>query len=156
MAIRTYTVSFAAVSISAAQDLFEITAAAGKTLRIAGLFLGQYSDFGDAQDELLSIAIKSGQTVSGSGGSAPTPVPTGVTDVAAGFSAEVNNTTKANTGTIVTHHSDVWVVRGGNQWWFPENYRVELTGGRRATVELVAAPADAITANGTLYVEEMG
>lgn len=153
---RVYTVQFTGVAVSAAQDLFEIVAAATKSCSILGLMLGQTTDAGDAQDEFLSIAIKAGQTTTGSGGSTPTPVPNSVTDAAAGFSAKANNTTKASAGTIVTHHADVWAVRSPYIWLPPEEMRIELPGSRRLTVELVGAPADAITCNGTLYVKEHG
>lgn len=153
---RMYSVQFTGVAVVAQQDLFEITAAAGKVLRLHALYLSQSSEVGDAQEEGLSILVKSGQTTSGSGGSAPTPVPLNVTDAAAGFAAEVNNTTKASAGTIVTHHADNWNVRVPFQIiWTPET-RPEITGSRRLTVELATTPADSITMSGTLYVEEIG
>lgn len=153
---RVYTVSFTGVAVTAQQDFFEITCAAGKNCRIAALFLSQSTEIGDAQEEGLSIIIKSGATVSGSGGTAPTPIPLNVTDAAAGFASEVNNTTKANTGTIVSHHADNWNVRMPYVLILPDYLQVELTGGRRATVELGTTPADSITMSGTLYVIEYG
>lgn len=153
---RMYSVQFNAVAVTAQQDFFEITAAAGKNLRVHALILGQTSDVGDAAEEMLSILIKSGATTSGSGGSAPTPVRMNVTDAAAGFSAETNNTTKATAGTIVVMHADVWNVRSPLIWIPPEKMQIELTGSRRLTVELATTPADSLTCNGTLYVEEFG
>ncbi len=156
MSSRIYTVSFSGVAVTAQQDLFEITAAAGKNVRLRALYLSQSTEVGDAQEEGLSILIKSGQTTSGSGGSAPTPIPNSVTNAAAGFSAEVNNTTKATAGTITTYHSDNWNVRVPFQLIIPPELCLELTGSRRATVELATTPADSITMSGTLYVEEFG
>lgn len=153
---RMYTVSFTEVAVTAAQDLFEIVAAAGKNCRIHAVVLAQITETGDAAEEELSILFKSGQTSSGSGGSAPTPVPTNVTDAAAGFTAETNNTTQASGGTIVTHHADAWNVRAGYVWIPPEKMQIELTGSRRFTVSLNGAPADSITMSGTIYVEEFG
>lgn len=153
---RIYTVQFTGVAVTAQQDLFEIVAAAGKNCRLRALYLSQSTEVKDAEEEGLSITIKSGSTTSGSGGSAPTPVPMNVTDAAAGFSAEVNNTTKATAGTIVTHHSDNWNVRIPYQLILPPELCVELTGSRRGTVELGTTPADSITMSGTLYVEEFG
>ena len=153
---RVYTVSFTAVAVTAQQDFFEIVAAAGKNCRILALYLSQSTEIGDAQEEGLSILLKSGSTTSGSGGSAPTPVPLNVTDAAAGFSAEVNNTTKASAGTIVTHHADNWNVRMPYQLILPEEMQIELTGSRRFTVELATTPADSITVSGTIYVKEFG
>lgn len=153
---RTYSVQFNAVAVTAQQDFFEITAAAGKNLKILSVVIGQTSDAKDAEEELLSILFKAGQTTSGSGGSAPTPIPISVTNAAAGFVAETNNTTKASAGTIVTHHADVWNVRAPYLWLPPENMQIELTGSRRFTVELATTPADSITCNGTIYIEEFG
>lgn len=153
---RMYTVTFASVAATVQQDLFEIVAAAGKNLRIRALYLSQSSDVGDAAEEGLSILIKSGATTSGSGGSSPTPVPVNVTDAAAGFTAEANNTTKASTGTIVTHHAEDWNIRVPFQLILPPEMCVELTGSRRLTVELATTPADSLTISGTLYVEEFG
>lgn len=152
---RMYTVSFAAVAATAQQDLFEIVATAGRPCRIRGIKLSQSSEVGDAQEEQLHLLFKSGQTTSGSGGSAPTPVPLDVNDAAAGFTAEANNTTKASAGTIVTHLADSWNVRGEYMWMMPPEMCFHLTGGRRFTVELATTPGDSITLNGTLWVEEL-
>lgn len=153
---RMYTVQFNAVSISALQDLFEINAHTNRVAFLVGLWLGQTSDVGDAAEEILSVLIKSGQTSSGSGGGAYTPVPLNVSDAAAGFTAEINNTTPAASGTIVTHVPLCWNVRVEELWLPPGSLCVPVTGGRRATVSLPAAPADAITASGCLYVFEVG
>jgi hypothetical protein len=156
MIARNYTVAFTGVAVTAQQDLFEITAAAGKNVELVAMFLSQSTEVGDAQEEGLSILIKTGAATSGTGGTAPTPVPLTVTDAAAGFAAEVNNTTKASTGTIVTHHADNWNVRMPFIIIFPEDMRVSLTGSRRLTVELATTPADSITMSGTLYLREFG
>jgi hypothetical protein len=156
MIARNYTVTFAGVAVTAQQDLFEIVAAAGKNVEIVGIFLSQTTRAGDAQEEQLTILFKSGQTTSGTGGSAPTPVPLSVSDAAAGFTAEVNNTTKATAGTIVTHHADNWNVRMSQPFIFPEDMRVSLTGSRRFTVELAETPSASMTMSGTLYLREFG
>lgn len=152
---RMYSVSFSDVAVTVQQDLFEIVAAAGRTLIVRGLELSQSSEVGDAQEEGLSILFKSGQTTSGSGGSAPTPIPMDFNDNAAGCSAETNNTTKASAGTIVTHRAAHWNVRAPYLWMMPPEMCIRITGGRRFTVELATTPADSITMSGTLYLEEM-
>lgn len=159
MAGRVYTVIFENVSCSAAQDLFEITPADDKPVEIAGMFLAQSgnSDVGDAQEECLRFEIIRGYTSSGSGGSAPTPNPVKHTDAAAGFTAEVNNTTQATTGTAVILHADSFNVRVGYQNWWPEGTEPEASQGNTTIlVRLMGAPADAITLSGTLYVRELG
>lgn len=154
---RIYTVSFAAVSLAAIQDLFEISPADDKPVEIVGLFLSQtgVGDVGDAAEEMLRIEIIRGYTSSGSGGSSPTPAPVKRIDAAAGFTAEVNNTTVANTGTAVIIHEDAFNVRAGYANWWPEGTEPDASQANTTiVVRLVAAPADAITISGTLYVRE--
>lgn len=153
---RVYTINFAAVAVTAQQDLFELVAAAGKPFRILGWSLSQSTEVGDAAEEGLAIVLKSGQTTSGSGGSTPTPVPLNVTDAAAGITAETNNTTKASAGTIVTHYADNWNVRQPYTVILPDRMQPEIAGGRRCTLELATTPADSITMSGWIAVEEMG
>ena len=152
---RVYAVTFSAVSVAAAQDLFELTPADGRPIEIVGIELGQTSDFGDAQDEQLQISIIRGFTTSGSGGTAATPAPLSPLDIAAGLTAEVNNTTVANTGTSATLHVGVWNVRAGYINWFPEGMRPAATQANSTLVVRQTAPADAITMSGTLYVREL-
>lgn len=155
--MRTYTVQFNAVAVTVAQDLIEIVAHASRVAKIIAFGISQYTDVGDAAEELLSILLKSGQTVSGSGGSSYTPIATDMANsIAAGFTAEVNNTTKANTGTIVTHYPTAWNVRGPLDIILPEPMQIILPAGRRATLELLGAPADSLTMNGYMVVEEIG
>lgn len=154
MAGRSYSVVFSAVAVTAAQDIFEITPADDKPVNILGLFIGQSSDAGDAQDEMLQVSIIRGFTASGTGGSAATPAPLDNIDTAAGFTAEVNNTTVANTGTSVTLHTDTFNVRAGYQIWFPPECYPRATQANTTLVVRITAPADSLTMSGTLYVQE--
>lgn len=159
MSSRVYTVVFSAVSVSAAQDFFELTPADDKPVEIVGLMLCQVgnSDVGDAAEEMLRFDILRGHTTSGSGGSAPTPRPVKRTDTAAGFTSEVNNTTIASAGTAVTLHSDSFNVRAGYINWWPNGCEPDASqGDTTIVVRLPTAPADAITLSGTLYVREAG
>ena len=154
---RIYTINFAAVSVSAAQDFFEITPADDKPVEIVGLFLTQtgVGDVGDAQEELLRFSIIRGHTTSGTGGSAPTPVPVKTPDTAAGFTSEVNNTTIASVGTTVVVHEDAFNVRAGYANWWPDGAEPFCSqASTTIVVRLNSAPADAITLSGTLYVRE--
>ena len=152
---RTFAVSFNAVAITAAQDLFEISPADDKPVRLLGLVVGQYSDVGDANSENLSLSIIRGYTSSGSGGSAFTALPLDPNDSAAGFSAEINNTTVANTGTAVTLWSDVWNTQAGYQVWFPDGAQPQASQANTTIVVRITAPADSITTNATLMVQEL-
>lgn len=152
---RMYVVSFNAVSVAAAQDVFEIQPADDKPITIHELYLGQYSDAGDAEDELLGIQIIRGFTASGSGGSSATPAPCDPNNAtAAGCTCEVNNTTVANTGTTTTLLSDSFNVRSGfAKIWTPET-RIGANQGNTTIVVRITAPADALTMNGYMVIEE--
>lgn len=154
-----YTVTFSAVAVSAAQDLFEIVAPANARLLIHEIRVGQYSDFGDAQSEILSIKIVRGDTVSGSGGSTATPrsiEPWGGTSAVT--SVEINNTTVANTSGVDLI-ADTFNVAAG--WWWDaadrdkKHMRIGVEKLARLCVR-ITAPADALTMNGTLVYEEVG
>lgn len=152
-----YTVQFNGVAVTAQQDLLELVAAAGKPCVVLGFTLSQTTELGDAAEEQLLLQLKSGQTTSGSGGSAPTPVATDTSNtVAAGFTAEVNNTTKASAGTIVTHWSESWNVRMEKVVTFTQEQQILMAAGRRATLELASTPGDSITMNATFWVQEIG
>lgn len=156
MSERIYSVVFTGVAVTVAQDFFEVTPADDKPIEIIALYLSQYSDFKDAEDELISYSIIRGFTTSGSGGSAPTPRPVNRSDAAAGFACEVNNTTKATTGTTHTLHQDAFNVRAGLIFIpTPEMSIAASQADTTIVVRLDVAPVDSLTMNGTLYVREL-
>lgn len=67
-----FSATFSAVAVSAAQDLFEIVAPNTSRVAIRSISLGQYSDAGDAQAEMLSVPLIRGYTTSG--GTSVTPI----------------------------------------------------------------------------------
>lgn len=152
---RIYAVTFTGATVTAAQDLFELTPASNKPIEIVGIELSQTSDFGDSQDELLSISIIRGNATSGSGGSSATPAPISPYDTIAGFTAEVNNTTVASTGTPVTLFSSAWNVRAGYINWFPEGCRPMCNAAYTMIRVTQSAPTDSITMHGTVYIREL-
>lgn len=155
---RIYSVIFENVSVAASQDLFEITPADDKPVTLLGMMLdnvGGTADAGDAQEEMLRLLIRRGHTVSGSGGSAPTPAPIRANTAAAGFTAEVNNTTIANTGTTTDPMAFGWNVRVPLREFWPEELCPSATQGNTTiVVRLLSTPADAILMSGTLFVAE--
>lgn len=158
---RNYSVVFENVTVSASQDLFEITPADDKPILLTALTLdnvGGTADAGDAQEELLRLLIRRGHTTSGSGGSAPTPRPLLTGSAAAGFTAEVNNTTIASTaGTTGDMWSGGWNVRVPLREFWPEELCIGASqADTTIVVRLLSTPADAISMSGTLYVCEMG
>ena len=152
---RLYTAQFSAVAVSAAQDLFEIVAPSDAIVKIHNIRLGQTSDVGDAAEEILLIKLNSGATTSGSGGGSYTPVPIELGDAAFGGTCEINNTTQAADGTIVTHHAWPWNVRGPFEIIFEPETRPVLSPSRRGVLT-IPAPADALTMMGTITFEEIG
>lgn len=158
---RLYTVEFHAVSITAQQDLFYIKPAADKICFIEACYLsnvGIGADAGDAQEELYDIRIARVPTTVtvGSGGGSFTPTPVSINDAAAGFTARINDTTKAtSSGTIVWLHSDGWNVRVPFVWMPAPEHRLIVANANAITVQLNSTPTDAILISGTLYVREL-
>lgn len=151
-----YSVQFTSVAVTAQQDFFEYVAPADAIVVVHRILLTQSTEVGDAQEEGLSVLFKRGATTSGSGGSTPTPASLEFGFAAAGGTAEVNNTTKATAGTIVTLHADNWNVRMPYDWYPTPECRIVLSPSQRFTVELATTPADSITMSGTMIVEEVG
>jgi hypothetical protein len=154
---RMYTVEFEGVAVTTAVDLFELTPADDKPIKVVGLFVGQASDFGDAQAEILRYRVIRGHTTSGSGGAAPTPRPMDRSAAAAGFTAETCNTTAASAGSPVNLHSAVFNIATGEALWLPEGCEWQASqADTTLVVRLMAAPADSLTMSGTMYVSELG
>lgn len=153
---RVYSVNFENVAVTEDQDFFEISPAANKPVRLLGLFLSQSTEVKDAEEEMLRVQILRGHSTGGSGGSSQTPVPIDPGDPAAGFAAEVNNTTIASAGTALILHSETFNIRTGlAMFWTPETAPKANQGNTTIVVRLMADPGDSVTMGGTLYVEEL-
>lgn len=154
-----YSVVFENVAVgTAAQDLFELSPADDRPVYITGLTLdnvGGTADAGDAQEELIRVAIIRGFTSSGSGGSAFTPSPLNHRDAASGAAAEINNTTVANTGTSVVLWAGGWNVRVPFREFWPQElwFRADQAN-TTIVVRSGSTLADAITMSGTLFFFE--
>lgn len=149
-----FTATFSAVAVSAAQDLWEIVAPAGSAkVTLREIRIGQYSDFGDAQAEILSIQLIRGYTTGGSGGASVTPANLRSASRAAASTVERNNTTVASAGSPEILYADAFNTASG--WWFrpPEDERIVLRASERL-VARITLPADALTMNSTLVFEE--
>lgn len=156
---RVYSVSFENVSVSAAQDFFEINPADDKPVAIHGFSIGQTgnSDVGDAAEENLRLQIIRGHATSGSGGSTATPIPMNPNDTASGdTTVEINNTVIASTGTPVVCATHTMNVRAGIDIFYPPELRPQASESNTTIVlRLVANPADAITLSGCIWFEEL-
>lgn len=153
-----YTVSFSEQTIANASgdyDLWELVPADDRPIELVALFIGNKSEVGDAQDEMLSINVITDYTTS-SNGSATTPRPCDPRDGAAGFTAETLGATVATTGTPITVHADTFNVRAGYQLILPEFMRPKVDQADTAMyIRLTSAVADDLTLSGTAYVREL-
>ncbi len=150
-----YTAVFNNVAVTAIQDLFEFNAASDAVVYLHDIHISQNTDVGDAAEEVLRIELTSGHATSGSGGTTPTAVPRNIGQPAFGGTVEVNNTTQASTGTIVTHYVWNWNIRVGFDKIFTPETRPRLAPSGRMCLELPAAPADSVTMSGTITFEEV-
>lgn len=154
---RYYNVPLVRTSVTVAVDLAELLTAATHLCVIHAIELSQSTDVKDAEEEMLLLAWKSGQTTTGSGGNTGViPVPVLIGDAAHGMTVETFNTTKATAGTIVTHKLWDWNVRIPFEKIFTPETRLIIPPSTRATLELVGAPADAITIGGQIVIEILG
>lgn len=157
---RMYTAQFSAVAVTAAQDLFEITAPADAVVKIHNWEIFQTSDVGDAAEELLRLECVRGvgATTSGSGGSSVTPQQVEDGDAAFGGTVEANNTTRmaAGSGSLDTLPQHGWNVRVPLVKIYVPEERPVISPGNRWTLALPAAPADSLTVSGHVTLEEIG
>lgn len=151
---RIYTASFEAIPVSVIQDLFEINAPSDACVAIHSAELGQTSDAGDAQAELLRVAWSRAPTASGSGGASVTPAAHEEGTAAFGGTVERNNTTQATGTTVVV--PGVFNVQGGYFYQPMIWERIVISPGGRLVLELPAAPADSLTMTGRVTFEEYG
>lgn len=156
---RMYSISFAATAETAAFDAFEIQPADDKPVRIHSVYISQTTEFGDAQDEMLSVTFNRGGTAitSGSGGSSATPQPlTSSGESAAGATCEVLNTTQATFTSGVVVHRDAFNVRAGYAYRPTPEERIGVSQANGGLTVSISAPADSTSFIGTLIFEELG
>jgi len=149
-------------------DLFEVTAPANSMVKIREVRVGQYSDAGDAEAEMLNVRIIRFDNSSddtggeGGGGIAVTPTPLLQTGDTGGGGCTVvrsNDVLATDTGTASVNArtiiSDAFNVQAG-WWYYPEtNEMICIEPGDRFVVRISAA-ADPISMAGTLVFEEIG
>ena len=139
-------------------DVFEILAAAGKPGVLLGFELGQPTEVGDAQEEMLTLVLKrvTGAPTSGSGGGTSTFQSTRPNDTAAGLTIETGNTTKLTGGTSVDMLRWSWNVRQSLPYIAVPEERIVFDAATRLVLELVTTPADSIGGiNGRVSVGEI-
>lgn len=148
---RFYTVQFSAVALTAAADLFEITCAAERPVRIWHWNIFQTTDVGDAAEEVLSLTIERGVTA-GTGGSSVTPV---AVDRETSADSTANRTvTTAHTGGTVLYRRG-WNIRIPDDHWFTPETAPTIDSATDPVTLTMSAPADSITVSGSLLFEEL-
>src|SRR6187399_3083052 len=97
---RIYTAVSKGIAVTAAQDIFEISAPSDAIVVVHGFELFQATELGDAAEEQLLFTTNRGvgATTSGSGGSSVTPQPREDGDAAFGGTVERNNTSQMAAG----------------------------------------------------------
>lgn len=157
---RLYSCSFAVTAATTQLDFFEITPADDKPVVVHAIFIGQTTEIGDAQEEMLAWSIQRGGTAmtSGSGGStAANGVGLGASGAASGFTFEALNTTVATFTAGVVLHRDAFNVRTGLQYIPTPETRPNVSQANGGlVVRLDTTPADSISFIGSLLVEEQG
>ena len=152
---RIYTATFSGQAETAQCDLIELVAPSTASVRVHEIGISQLLEIKDAEEEMLLLQLKQGQTTTGSGGNTMTAIPRLFADTAFGGTVKDTNTTKATAGTIVTHYNWYWNVRIPFQMiWTPET-RPVLRPSRRMTLELATTPADSVTFGGYIVFESM-
>lgn len=156
MAGRIYSVVFNEVTVSVAQDLFQIKGATGKMLRIRRVSINAAATtVPTAQGFSLRCRFLPATVTDGSGGSTPTPQPMDPGTSAASFTALANSTTKATTsGTAKILESNGCHISAGYDYQFPEPPTV---GPSESFVfEMLNTPTGTVVVSGTALVEEIG
>ena len=155
---RVYNCPIASTATTVVRDLLEILTAATHICVIKSIELYQSTEVGDAQEEMLVLNLKSGQTTSGSGGNTGvTAVPILLGDSPHGMTIESMNTTQASAGTIVTHKTWAWNLRiNPFIYTFTPETELVIPPSTRATLSMDTTPADSVTIGGMVTLEIIG
>lgn len=153
---RIYSAVFEGVSVSVAQDFFELTAPSVMAVCVHEIHITQ--DAAEASEQLPVHIIRVPATVtSGSGGAAVTPRKMESGSPAASSTVERNNTTVATTsGTLEVLRRLGDNVLNGWHWVFIPETRLWLAPSGVLVVRLATAPGAALTMSGELVFEEIG
>lgn len=158
---RIYTVVLAATVTAAGTDTdwLLVLPADDKPVKLRGMLISQTSEIGDSQEEGLRFSILRlpATVTNGSGGTTPTPSPMDSADVAAGFTAHVNDTTVATTsGTAVALAEFGWNERNSPyEMWFPDDrFAPKVKQGEALAVRQQTTLADDMSACATFWLEE--
>ncbi len=152
---RLYSVSFQNVTISAAQDLFNIKCSASNIIAIQSVEIGQITGTSVANQRIRFRYVPTTVT-NGSGGGAGTINKLVSGDAASNSTARINDTVQAtSSGTILDLWNDSWNIINGYLWVPPIPSRPIIIPPSAAFVlSLDSAPATIVT-NATIVFEEL-
>lgn len=158
---RIYTVVYQGTITNAGgnTDLLEVLPADDKPVKLRGFSLAQTSEVGDSAEEGLRITVQRfpATVTSGSGGASATPNPLDSADSAAGFAAEVNNTTVATTSsTAVILCEYGWNIRNSPFIeWFPDpQFAPKVKQGEGLIIRQETTATDDYDGRFTFWLEE--
>lgn len=153
---RMYTAPFSNITVSVAQDCFEVLAAAGKPLAIHQVIITVSEDETNQQLR-FHLARAAGSYTSGSGGGTITPVALSSSMPAAGATVERNNTTVAavGSGTYVTLWSEGIPSQGGFSFLPTPDMRPIIHPTEAFIVSLGNNPDAAVSMCGVVVFEEL-
>lgn len=153
--MRSYSVPFQNVSVSAVEDLVSIFCGASMAVELHGIVIGQ-TDATSVQELRISVNRFASGYSAGSGGSAPTPSKLSRGDAAATATAHANDTvqTAVGSGSKVVLHSDVFNLVNGYQFFWPTKDIPDAGLNEALVLSLDTAPTSAVHISGTLYFGE--
>jgi hypothetical protein len=156
--IFTYPFSATALTTAGPVDLWCVTAPSNSRLAVREIRIGQYSDAGDSEAEMLSITFMSGSTAPSSGtaitGRNINRYSTAITP-AANTSVVGPSTTLASTTSADLIFADSFNAMGGFRYYPVPSERFIIGLSQRFVIRMTV-PNDALTINGTLMVQEVG
>ncbi len=153
---RVFTATFENQALTAAADFFELIAPTEGQVTLLGWAIGQDTEEGSAEHEMLRLQVKraTGAYTSGSGGASATPQPVDqdLGTVATGCAVETCNTTQAaaGSGALNTLWADTFDAFAGTALILPPDYQFTAKGTDALILSLAAAPADSISFTGSL------
>ena len=158
---KMYALPWSAVVTAAGgdTDLWEITPADDKPVRLRMLRLGQISEVKDAEEEGLRIRIlRLLATVTSGNGSAGTEEDLDASGGSGGFTWEFNGATVATTSGVTEILDEIgWINRQSplELWWPDERFAPKIVQGEALVIRQETTLADDMTFVGMAIVEEL-
>jgi len=155
-----YTASFPLTAVTAQMDFFEGLCPTDSVLCLHEVHIGQETEAGDTEAELLGYKIVKGlgAVTSGSGGITAASGKKMTGYPASGATVEAVNTTKmvVGSGTLEIWTEDTFHVAAGLHYVPTPEDRPKVSPGDRITVELAKTPADSISFRGYMKYSLIG